>query len=710
MRSIILTLVLALSAVSWAVNGDMGGISQDGSEAHPYLIEDVNDFDAFAGNSAYWASEVHTKLMTDIDLGGRAYSIAVIAPNGDKTIWGFDGISYKGVFDGNGHSVGNITIDANGKEIEYLGLFGQITGPETEVKNLGIDNILITGTHNAERIGALVGENDGAIVAHCHASGSVSGCSWIGGLVGEITHGLVTNCHSSCSVSHAGDGPINGTYGGLVGHNYFGLVINSISIGDVSGVCSVGGLIGDNQGNLTNCYSTGSVTGDRNVGGLAGKNSHGSIANCYSTGAVNGNSDVGGFLGKSISGCVAHCFWDIERSGIGSAGEDNYGATGQTTLQMQTQSMFIDAGWDFIDETANGTCQIWQMPNKDDYPVLSSFNGYVPVNLDGDGTRSNPYLITNPSELGAIYRNSPKARYQLTTDIDLIGIEWSTAVIPALYGTFDGNGHTIDNLSIEGGGYLGLIGLSNWNAMINNLSLENISIRGVGKYNGGLVAYNLSKDVSHCYTTGSISGNSSVGGLIGQHLGIVTHCYSACSVYGIDSQVGGLVGMNYCGCINACYAAGPVSGDTYVGGLVGWNYYPTSIDNCYETGSVKGRGDCIGGLIGANGSIARGTAVVANCYSMGPVSGAGDFVGGFTGVNYSIMANCFWDIQTSGIGTASDDNMGAIGKTILQMQTQSTFTDAGWDFAGDINGSEAIWWIPTGKHPILTWQRIGSSN
>ena len=52
----------------------------DGTAAYPWLIEDLADFYEFASNSAYWAARVHTKLMTDIDLAGRTYTTAVIAP------------------------------------------------------------------------------------------------------------------------------------------------------------------------------------------------------------------------------------------------------------------------------------------------------------------------------------------------------------------------------------------------------------------------------------------------------------------------------------------------------------------------------------------------------------------------------------------------------------------------------------------------------
>ena len=81
----------------WAVGGDMGG--GDGSEGSPYLIEDLADFDEFASDSSYWASGVHTKLMTGIDLSGRTYTTAVIAPDTNNTNIFFDGGYVEGARD-----------------------------------------------------------------------------------------------------------------------------------------------------------------------------------------------------------------------------------------------------------------------------------------------------------------------------------------------------------------------------------------------------------------------------------------------------------------------------------------------------------------------------------------------------------------------------------------------------------------------------------
>jgi hypothetical protein len=118
-----------------------------------------------------------------------------------------------------------------------------------------------------------------------------------------------------------------------------------------------GGLVGiQYDGTITNCYATGNATGDYYVGGLIGANNN-TIINCYAIGAVTGNRDYGGLVGKN-SWLVEDSFWDVEASG-----EPNSAAgIGLTTSQMQTESTFTDAGWDFV--------EIWNIGENQTYPFL----------------------------------------------------------------------------------------------------------------------------------------------------------------------------------------------------------------------------------------------------------------------------------------------------------------------------------------------------
>jgi len=88
---------------------------------------------------------------------------------------------------------------------------------------------------------------------------------------------------------------------------------------------------------------------------------------CYCTGIVKGIWLVGGLAGKSsYEDNVYWCMWDTQTSGV----TDSAGGTGKTTTELQTVSTFLDAGWDFVDETANGTEDIWWILEGQDYPRL----------------------------------------------------------------------------------------------------------------------------------------------------------------------------------------------------------------------------------------------------------------------------------------------------------------------------------------------------
>ena len=241
-------------------------------------------------------------------------------------------------------------------------------------------------------------------------------------------------------------------------------------------------------------------------------------------------------------------------------------------------------------------------------------------------------------------------------------------------------------------------GLVGWNrGTINNCYSEGVV---TGDYCvGGLVGRNWYGTVYNCYATGSVSGDDDVGGLVGDNeFGTINNCYTSADVSG-DERVGGLVGDNYQGTITDSYSSGSISGNDRVGGLMGENEGRIGIiANCYSTGSVSGN-DNVGGLVGQNGrcySWGCRPGTVSTCYSTGSVSGD-DNVGGLVGWNWGTVTASFWDIETSGQSTSA----GGMGKTTAGMQTESTFTDAGWDF------ETPVWTIDEGvDYPRLWWEIV----
>ena len=352
-----------------------------GTPEEPYRIDTADQLILLGKASLLW--DKHFVLNADINLdpsmGGRQVFGQAIIP------------SFTGVFDGKGHTISHLTIKGG----SYLGLFGNLAS-EAEVKSLGVVDVNVAGS--GSDVGGLVGTIEGGTVSQCYSTGVVSGASYnVGGLVGgnggaagtdnwyEDWAGVVSNCYSTAHVNGreyvgglvgVNSGPVTDCYsagtvsgndnvGGLVGYNSQGTVTQCYSTGMVSGKDSVGGLVGGNWATVIKCYSTGAVSGTNSVGGLVGYNSAG-VTQCYSTGAVSGTGDhVGGLVGLG-NGWATGCFWDIQTSGRATSA----GGTGKATAEMQTAKTFLDAGWDFVGETANGTEDIWWILEGKDYPRL----------------------------------------------------------------------------------------------------------------------------------------------------------------------------------------------------------------------------------------------------------------------------------------------------------------------------------------------------
>ena len=202
--------------------------------------------------------------------------------------------------------------------------------------------------------------------------------------------------------------------------------------------------------------------------------------------------------------------------------------------------------------------------------------------------------------------------------------------------TFEGNGYTISNLQINrtASDNVGLFGyvLQVDNRPIKNLGLRDINIRGRNSV-GGLVGFCPSGCfIVNSYATGTISGGSRLGGLIGRsRFMTVANSHAVVNVSG-SNNVGGLVGF----CqrndeISNSYASGNVSGNGSVGGLVG-QFIGGKIDNSYANGNVSGN-ISVGGLVGAN----AGMEEITNSYASGDIRGSTDAnrdtVGSFVGLS-----------------------------------------------------------------------------
>jgi hypothetical protein len=273
-------------------------------------------------------------------------------------------------------------------------------------------------------------------------------------------------------------------------------------------------------------------------------------------------------------------------------------------------------------------------------------------------------------------------------------------------GSFDGQEYEIGDMHINHPGELetGLFGFAGEGSVIRNVGVTDANITG-GFEVGTLAGYSHGAAVSNCHATGSIIGDTDVGGLVGTNYeGTIRTSYCTCSVnctVGFEgSAFGGLVGTSagINGTISNCCATGSISGELGVGGLVGM--MAGIICDSYSTGNVTGGSD-VGGLVGySEGS-------VSGSYSTGSVTGSTN-VGGLVGQGQpSDVTDSFWDIQTSGQSTSA----GGTGKTTAETQDITTFSGASWDIITvadpDIRNSAYIWNIVDGEtYPFLSWQPV----
>ena len=275
---------------SWADGGGESGAAEDlgyiyDSNTKTYTVYNADGLMNIAELVNGGKSDINITLDKNIDLTGKDWT-----PIGTD----YDN-SYKGTFDGGGHTITGLTFTTND---EFAGLFGWLNRAGT-VKNVVMEGVQITSNQiYGGSIGGVVGYSWGTI-ENCSVSGSVSGTVYVGGVVGVQIGGSITGCSSSATVK---------------------------------GTVDVGGVAGqtNSSATLTACYATGNVTIEiapkKNIagGGLVGMNAGSSLLACYATGNVTstgsstGYVHIGGFLGNNYANVMTACYWkNNHEQGIG---------------------------------------------------------------------------------------------------------------------------------------------------------------------------------------------------------------------------------------------------------------------------------------------------------------------------------------------------------------------------------------------------------
>lgn len=334
---------------------------------------------------------------------------------------------YKGVFDGNGHTVSGIYIVS---DAEHVGLFGYTSG--ATIKDLTLTDSYIKGSNYTGGIvgyhylgymtdvsvnAVVVGGNYvGGIAGYTQMAangsglamhGSVSGGGYVGGLFGRVYLGGTQTYNLTDSVNYAkvlgtGDqvggivgmltgvlaknlanhGEVTGAryVGGIVGENLI-VIESSFNTGDVSGTGYVGGIVGKNSEDIYFCYNTGDISGGESgsyVGGIAGyiPNTAFKLENCYSIGAVTGGSNVGAISPNNVSGINYYL------AGAGSE-DDELALTAEEFASGKVTWLLNGGGRDAVTDGTQRWCQTLGTDMSPRHTGETVYFGYENENCDG---------------------------------------------------------------------------------------------------------------------------------------------------------------------------------------------------------------------------------------------------------------------------------------------------------------------------------------
>lgn len=559
--------LLALAALAWiavpvsaraetdvwdgtTASGFAGGT---GTEGDPWLIENAEQL-------AYLAQQVnegtdyerkHFRLVSDLDLSGEEW-----------TPIGTHGKSFRGGFNGDGHTITGMTI--TGKENSYVGLFGEcynFTADSSYIKSVTVKRANISGK---SFVGAIAGE--GANISDCYSiENTIYAIRQVGGVCGSLT-GSISGCYNSSSVSGnyaaggiMGTASYNGT-GGVVQYCYnIGAVTVSLQDGSVGGITGASA----NRYNISNCLNCGKITGKgKNVGGIAGSTDSSYmnfIGNCYYNSDLN-NAGVGEGASDKVIPLTTSQLCGALPEGFDSANWKE--GSVDTSTAKTTQGRFGTATGTYINLTK--VAKIGETKTAS-VPVYN----YVTTNGDDWDIYT---LITTAEEFAAIGQDTANCNenYVLKNNIDVSGVELRSIGNPGTpyIGKFSGDGHTISHVNMTGN-CLGLFGgIGNINGQIaESGKVMLLAANGVIASNnaaGGICGYLLKGEIYGCSFIGTVKGGTA-GGI--------------CSQSGVYNK------------ISQCFFAGDVQGKNSAAGICGKS---GTIDYCISIGNVKGNGELAG--------------------------------------------------------------------------------------------------------------------
>ena len=546
----------------------------------------------------------------------------------------------------NCYNKGTISADI----IDVGGIVGSNEGMLANCYNAG------TVSGNAPK-GGIAGSNNGTIT-NCYNIGTIIGNSTIGGIVGDNSR-LITNCYNTAIITSS-----SGNAGGIAGNNsntsingveYTGTIENCYNTGTITGYWTAGGIAGGNYaGKIVKSYNEGAITAtyyDANVGGIVGNNEV-IINNCYNSGDVVGKSYTGGITGSN-AGTITNCY-------------------NTTTVKSDSNSYDNET---FIGGITGLNTNEGNISNSYNIGSITNTSEIVKIYAGGIAGKSEG-TVTNCYNTGKITR---------TITADATSLDKS--YLGGITGYNTGNITISYNEGIvESDCYAGGIAAYSNNTIENCYNIGSINAEIPGNaihicYGAGIVAQNEGS-VTNCYNTVPITSNQRIGGIATENKGIVINCYNTGN---ITAFVAGGIAFSNRGTLKDCYNEGKIVGDVDAGGITLYNY--KIIENCYNLAEVQiqenSEYNSAGGITSENNT--NGT--IKKSYNKGKITASG-YSGGLTGRNSGTIENCYNEAEIAGnifVGGLCGENTGTISNSYNTAYVSTTPTN-NFTYVGGITG------------------------
>ena len=637
--------------------------------------------------------------------------------------WAYDtAISLDGII--NCYNTGNVTAKSSDKDSLAGGIVGNTSKYSvTNCYNTGNMTTFSDGSSYNASSGGIVGSSLNSNLSKCYNIGEIASTkfstsspngAYSGGITGYINGCNITNCYNIGDV--VSTSPAGKASGGIAGYTYNAIstITNCYNIGYMTST-SKGGIVGISVAALqiNNCYAL-ENQGYTAVygGGTAPGVNEGYIdplsemvnQENYTNWDFTGDPDPSIWIMAGlpylrgvtqIEDIYYKLVYDMNYVGLTDLLEVYKGGD-SVSLSSGTRFGYYVSGWSTTEtlEVVTDIGETFLMPSNN-VTLYAEWTCYF---AGGDGTENNPFQISNKEQLiilsnfindsltSAEYRS---IYYKLTADITFASDEseqWTpigkNSTDCYFAGHFDGNNHTITNLTITsyitGFTYYGLFGYIKGTqenpAEISNLGLieTNINLTGQSIVYGSIAGYLTYTDVTNCYNTGDISTTStSAGTYSGGIAGNISYsnlinCYNEGNIIADSSfertRAGGIIGYTSSSTITDCYNLGNISGNSvnyaYVGGISGY-VTSTQIENCYSSGTINslknGSYDpYAGGIVG----YASSTTSIIDCHNTGEITSV-VYAGGISGLGGDIT-NCYNTGSVTSTSTSVNTYAGGI--------------------------------------------------